>query len=41
MDVVAPITVRVCPACKLLQFEEEGRIETRYPHHVKVKAAEN
>ena len=40
MDVVAP-TVRVCPACKLLQFEDEGKIETRYPHTVKVKSAEN
>jgi predicted Zn-ribbon and HTH transcriptional regulator len=40
MDVVTP-TVRVCPACKLLQFEDEGKIETRYPRPVKVRAAEN
>jgi hypothetical protein len=40
MEVVAP-TIRVCPACKLLQFEENGKIETRYPHPVEVTGEES
>lgn len=33
--------VWVCPACKLLQFQEEsGNIQTRYPHPVRVTGEE-
>jgi transcription elongation factor Elf1 len=40
MDELSP-TLWVCPACKLLQFDEEDRkVHTRYPHPVQVTGEE-
>jgi transposase len=34
-------TLWVCPACKLLQFRDEnGNIQTRYPHPIRVTGEE-
>jgi hypothetical protein len=30
----------VCPACKMLQFQEHGKIHTRYPHPVRITGEE-
>jgi hypothetical protein len=30
----------VCPACKLLQFEQQRKIQTRWPHPVRLTGDE-
>ena len=42
MEVIgdSPANVRVCRACKLLQWEENGKTEIRYPHPVSVTSEE-
>jgi hypothetical protein len=43
MELIAgesPSRLRVCPACKLLQWDEGGKTHTRYPQPVRVTGEE-